>query len=241
METELSLLENNSLNIQNNLEKEQTSFLQSGLGEVINNALDIGLKAILPDMIEDQVIEVKDTILESGFKEGMSKALENAIDFGKSAIGIVTGNFENINQIETAIKKGGIIDTVSELLDASVEKAQKNDLIDKSIANLIKKGKNTILNSVSDKIEDTLETQVKNIEKLDNYSNKWKEAYEAQDFDTMSKNFKNIEKYLKQTIPLENTINRAREIENLHNLIKNNGENFNICEEELKLAQKLVN
>ena len=44
---------------------------------------------------------------------------------------------------------------------------------------------------------------------------------------------------LEKIVPLENIINSARKIENIHNLIKNNGNNFNITEEIL-LAQRLV-
>lgn len=239
MEQELTLTQEKTLN--NNVKSLQEKFLESKLGDVINNAVDIGIKAVLPDLIEDEVINVKDTILENGFKEGISEAVKTVIDFGKSAMGILTGNFENIDQIDIAIKKGGMIDTVSNLLDKTIEKVEDKELINKSTAKLIKKEKNNILDSIEDKIDDSISTQVKNIEKIKNYSEKWKEAYENQDFSTMSKNYKNLEKYLKETVPLESTINEARKIENLHNLIKNNGENFELTEEEKKLAEKLVN
>ena len=39
----------------------------------------------------------------------------------------------------------------------------------------------------------------------------------------------------------ENIIKEARKIENLHNLIKNNGGDFNITKEEIKLSEILVN
>jgi hypothetical protein len=241
MSEELSITEENNLSITNNLKSLQENFLDSSIGKVVNNALDIGLRALLPDVIEDEIINIKDSILENGFKDGIKEAINEAVSFGKSAIGVVTGKFDNVSQIETAIKKGGIIDTASDLLDTAIKTAQNKNLIDKSTATLIKNGKNTILKSVEDKIEDTLSAQIKNVEKLQSYSEKWNVAYEAQDLSEMDKNFKNIEKYIKETIPLENTINEARKIENLHNLIKNNGGNFNISEEEKKLAEKLVN
>lgn len=241
MDTSLNLEENRVLKKDLNLEEKQKSFFKSNFAIIVNNALDICLRALLPDMIENQIIEVKDTIFESGLKEGLDKAVESTIEFGKSAAGIVTGNFENINQIDIALKKGGIVDTVSDLLDTSIKNAQEKELIDKNIASLIKKGKNTIINSITDNIEDTINTQVKSIKKVEEYSIKWKKAYKDKDFEAMTKSYNNMEKYLKQTMPLENTINEARKIENLHNLIKNNGKNFDISEEEFKLAQKLVN
>ena len=241
MDTSLSLVENRQFNNSLDLEEKQESFLKNSFGSIVNNALDICLRALLPDMIENQVIEVKDTILESGLKEGLNKAVENAINLGKSASGIVTGKFESIEQIDMAIKKGGIVDTVSDILDTSIKNVQEKKLIDKNIASLIKKGKNTIINSITENIEDTINTQVKSIKKVEEYSSKWKTAYESRDFETMTKSYNNMEKYLKQTMPLENTIKEARKIENLHNLIKNNGKNFDISEEEIKLSEKLVN
>jgi len=55
----------------------------------------------------------------------------------------------------------------------------------------------------------------------------------------MDKTYKKLETELKKVIPLESTINEARQVENLHNLIKNNGKNFNISQYELELANKL--
>ena len=56
----------------------------------------------------------------------------------------------------------------------------------------------------------------------------------------MEKQFNKIEKELKVVMPLENVLNKARIIENLHNLIKNNGQNFNLSKEEIELANKLI-
>lgn len=63
---ELSLSNRNQ--IENTLEKEQRKFLNTTIGKVINSGVDIGLRAVLPDLIEDEVINVKDAILENGFK-----------------------------------------------------------------------------------------------------------------------------------------------------------------------------
>ena len=60
----MELLENiNELGnkIGNDIEliKEQDNFLKSNIGNAINYAVDIGLKAILPDFVENEVIDVK--------------------------------------------------------------------------------------------------------------------------------------------------------------------------------------
>ena len=56
----------------------------------------------------------------------------------------------------------------------------------------------------------------------------------------MEQEFDKIENILNNLAPLEKTINQARIIENLHNLIKNNGQDFNLNQEQIKLAEKLI-
>lgn len=244
---ETSKLEiNNNINLEknNNIEnatyEKQKNFLDTNLGQAINLGIDFGIKAILPNFLEDEVIEIKDSIITDGFKEGIKTAIDNAVDLGKSFLGIFTGKFENISQIKEAIKKGGLIDSISNVLDWGIKKAKTNKLIKSSTANLIKKGKNIILNNVSDNIENNLDSQVESVEKIDKYIEKWKSYYEEKDFTNMDKQFKKIEKELEKVLPLENIITKARQLENIHNLIKNNGKNFNLSQEELELANKLV-
>ena len=55
----------------------------------------------------------------------------------------------------------------------------------------------------------------------------------------MEKEYKKIEKEYKNLIPIENTINDIRKIEKLHNLIKNNGQNFELTQDEKELIEKL--
>ena len=39
--------------------EEQNGFLNSTIGKIINTAVDLGLRWILPDFVENQVIDVK--------------------------------------------------------------------------------------------------------------------------------------------------------------------------------------
>lgn len=238
MELELNNEIENKYSI--NLYEKQKSFLEGDLGKTINFALDIGIKAALPNLIEEQVIDIKNTILEQGFKEGMKQIISSGIDMGKSIIGVVTGNFQNISQVELAVKNGGILDSLSKLLDISINLAKSKHLINNNLAKILKQSKNTIINSVSDKIEETLSNQLKSVEKLEKYCENWKSYFNNKDFSGMEKSYKNIESYLNKIMPLENTINEARKIQNIHNLIKNNGKNFDISNNELELAQKLA-
>lgn len=234
------------LSLDNNIEKEneisekQKDFLNTNLGKVINAGIDIGLKAALPDFIENQVIDIKDVLLENGLKEGIEEVVNQGIDLGKSAIGIFTGEFDNISQIENVVKKGGILDSTSDILDTAISFAQEKDIIDRNVSKLIRQGKNSIISAIGNKIEESLTEQIKNIEKLDSYCEKWKKAYEEQNLQEMEKNFKNIENYKEKTIPLRNILEKSDKIENIHTYIINNGNNFNLTETENELLEKLV-
>ena len=237
--SELVLENSINNNLENSIEKEQNNFLETTLGKAINVGLDLGIRALFPDLIEDQIINIKDTFLNEGFKEGINEIVDSAIDLGKSVIGIFTGKFENISQVQTAVKSGGIIDSTSNLIDFVLNKIQKNDLLSNTTINIIKKGKDLLLDNVNKNIENTLTKQVTSIEKLNEYSENWNKYFELKDFDNMDKEFEKIQNELKEVIPLENTLKQVRKIENIHNLIKNNGQNFDISEIEKELAEKL--
>ena len=226
-------------NLNNNLEINKNNFLQSNLWSAINNGIDIGIRCILPDWAEDKIIELKDNLINYGLKDGVSRSIKSVIDTGKSAVGIVTGNFENIEQINEAIKSGGIIDSVSDILDSVLNKINDDGKKDNSEYKLIKNGKNSILNNVKNNIESNLNEQITASKNLEKYIDNWKEAFYKKDFSSMEKEFKKIHIKIRELIPIENTINSARNIENLHELIKNNGQNFNLTQEEIELANKL--
>ena len=227
----------NNLNNNNELIKvqDQTNFIETGLGKTINFGLDLGLRALLPDFLEQQVIDVKDTILKNGFSEGVKKIVSSAIDLGKSALGIVTGKFENISQVQSAVKNGGIIDSVSNLVDSVLNRTTKSGKLNNNIATTIRKGKNVILDS----IEEEFTNQIDALEKLEKYSNNWKEYFNEKNFIGMQREYEKIKEKIKILIPTENTLKQARNIENLHILIKNNGQDFNLTSEQLKLAEML--
>ena len=219
----------NNLEVENkitndvSIENKQRNFLQTNIGKAVNTGLNIGLRYILPDVIEDQVIEIKDSFLQNGFKEGIQTAIDSAINFGKSALGIVTGNFENVQQMQTAVKSGVV----------------NSGKIPYALGSAIKTGKNAILNNITKNIESEFENQVNQIEKLNKYTNNWKDYFNNKDFDGMQREYDKIRGKMKEIAPIENTIKTARVVENLHKLIKNNGKNFDLTSEELELAKML--
>lgn len=239
METLQNELKENNINNNLEIERKQNNFLESTLGKTINAGINIGLRMVLPDLIENQIIEIKDTLLKEGLSQGIQKAISTAIDFGKSAVGIVTGNFENVSQAQAAIQKGGIIDGVSDTIDFVLNKTQQAGILPYNITRAIKSGKNTILNNVANNIENEFNKQLESAEKLQKYSSNWKQYFNNKDFEGMTKELYKINAEIKNLIPMENTIKEARTIQNLHNLIRTNGKNFNLTNEQLELAKML--
>ena len=236
-----NLEKNNNIEINNKIinENTQKNFLETTIGKTINTAVDIGIRTLFPTFIEDQIINLKDNLLEYGLKDGIKKTIDESINLGKSAIGIVTGNFESVSQMQSAIKTGGLIDGMSSLLDTVVDKVKNAGLINSTIARTIKQGKNIILNNMESNIEESFQKQYDAIENVNKYINNWKGYFDSKDFNNMEKEFKKIEKQLEKIAPIEKTINNARSVELLHNLIKNNGQNFDLTQEQLELVEKL--
>jgi len=237
---EINYLEKNN-NLDSNLinENMQKKFLETTLGKTINTAIDIGLKVILPEFVEDQIILIKNNLLNYGLKDGITKTIDDAVDLGKSAMGIITGNFENISQMKSAVQSGGLIDGISSLLDYVIDKVKQVGVINENIAKNLKKGKEILLNNIENNIEENFNKQFEAIENANKYINNWKNFWKEENFEGMQKEYQKIEKQLKNIAPIEKTINDIKNVTILHNLIKNNGKNFNITQEQLELAEKL--
>lgn len=244
----------NDISNQNNIEKKekievlvdkeatienQNTFLKTTLGKTINTAIDIGLRGVLPDMIEEQILDIKNVLLNNGLKEGINTAIKAAIDLGKSALGIFTGKFENLSQAHTAVKKGGIIDGISEVFDNILESSIKNQLIPKGTGKLLKKGKNAILDTISSNIEETFLQEMNSLEKVSKYISNWKSYYNLKDKEGMDREYKKLKKQMDTVMALDSTISEAKKIENLHNLLKNKEENYDLSEEERELINIL--
>lgn len=223
-----------------NIGEKQNKFLEGTLGKVINTGVDIALRAILPNAIENEVIGIKNVIINDGFKEGIKSAINAASNIGKSITGIFTGKFDTVSQAYTAVKSGGIIDTASRLVDNAVKSAQENNLIKNSTAKVIKKSKNVVKDCIASKIEEDFMKQVDGIEKVGKYIKNWNNCLEQKDLTGMKREYGKIVKKLDTLMPIESTLKEARSIENVQTLIKNKGNSLeNITEEELKLAQTL--
>ena len=199
-----NLEKNSNIEINNNLVNENTqkNFLETTLGQTINTAIDIGIRAILPEFVDDQIINLKDNLLNYGLKDGIKQTIDEAIDLGKSATGIFTGKFESVSQMQNAVQSGGLIDGFSSLLDTVVDKIKDAGLINRTVANAIIQGKDIILSNLESNITSTFNKQYEAIDNMNEHISNWKEYFENKDFTEMEREYKKIEKLLKNIAPI---------------------------------------
>ena len=206
----------------NEISKNQNDFIGNIFKNAINFGVDLGLKSLLPDLIEDQVIDIKNSILEGGFKEGVNTLMKKVNEFKNSITGIFTGNFNNIQEINTATKQGGIIKTVSKGLSKGIDTGVKSGIIPKSIGGILKAGKTTMLNEFSNSLESQMRKEIQKFDTLNDLNKKWYDALDQRDFDKMTKYTEKISVLSKDLVKFSNIINETKKIEELHNFIKEN-------------------
>lgn len=220
------------------IENKQQNFLETTLGKAINNTINYGLKKILPDFIEDSIIEIKDEIFKDGIIDGIKMAINKATDLGKSVIGTITGTFDKISQIEAAVDKGGIIDSASKLIDKGIKNIEQKEILPDNITTIIKDGKNVIKNDLKKNIKETLSEQKELLSKTEKYYKNWEKAYQEKNIEKMDEQYEKILKIKKEIIPIEEINKKILEIENINNLIKNKN-SFNLSNLEIELANKI--
>ena len=206
----------------NEISKNQNDFIGNMFKNAINFGVDLGLKSLLPDLIEDQVIDIKNSILEGGFKEGVNTLMKKVNEFKNSITGIFTGNFNNIQEINTATKQGGIIKTVSKGLSKGIDAGVKSGIIPKSIGGILKAGKTTMLNEFSNSLESQMRKEIQKFDILNDLNKKWYDALDQRDFDKMTKYTEKISVLSKDLVKFSNIIEETKKIEELHNFIKEN-------------------
>lgn len=225
------------MDIELNNKKENN--IKTTIVSIANNALEYGLRAILPDFIEDDIIEIKDKFIEEGFTDGVQEVIDKLEDVGKSIVGIFTGEFETMEQAKRVIQKKGLLDGISDVIDIVLKKLLNKKKINKSTFNLIKTGKKEILSNIEKGIEEKYKETTYSLEKLNEYCNEWKEQYKKQNYEEMEKIMKKIKQQLSQKKIVEETINEARNLEKIQKFIKEKGNIENIGDLEKELLEKI--
>ena len=81
--------------------------------------------------------------------------------------------------------------------------------------------------------------EINSLEKVSKYISNWKSYYNLKDINGMEKEYKKLKKQMDTMMALDSTISEAKKIENIHNLLKNKGINYELSEEEKQLINIL--
>lgn len=232
----MELEENKSLNLENN---QKTNFLDNIFLKNINDGINIGLKAILPDMLENEVIKLKDNLIEYGLKDGINKTIESF--FKRDNEENVLENFDNLIQIKNIINNDKFIDKITTLLDSVINKVGEEKIVDDKTFDILKNEESLIINKIKNNINLSLKENINCIESLNKFINNWNEYFNSKDLVGMKKEYNKIENEIKNIIPTSNIKKDINYIESIQKLIENNGKNFELTNDEIELAQKLNN
>ena len=227
---------NNELSIENkdDILSKQNNALSEILNNVINWSIDAGLKYILPDSIENDVIKIKNDLLNGNAAQKIIDTIGSVINLGKEKLNNEKKEIINTEDIKKVLQNPDTIKLISDTVETILNNRDIN------IQNKERSNKKIIKKNVENNLNNQLESQINSINKIENYKNEWYKNYENKDFEKINKVYKNIKKELKNIVPIEKLIKETRKIENLNQLIKSKGGDFNITKEELELANKLV-
>ena len=191
--------------------------------KLANTTLDIGLKAVLPDFLENDVIEIKDAFISEGFSAGLETAKERAENTWNSIKGLFSGEFSNVSEIKKLVQKNGILDTASDLIDRISKKLMDLNIINKSTYNLIKTGKKEIMGVLRDELNTYYQIDEYDFEKLQSQIQSWKQSYMDGDLEGMDKNAKKIEQNLEKNNSLQTILNQAQTIKKAQSFLNLKG------------------
>lgn len=240
----IELLENigKGINIlSDSLSNLQSKFMESTLYKVVNTSIDCGIRILLPNFIEDEVIDLKNSIMENGLVKGIKEAVNSAIQFGKNIYGITTGKFNSVEQMQNIIDKSGTINTISSFLDEAIDTIKSMGIINSNVKTVLKSGKNAFLNNIKNNISDEFNNQKKYLNQVEKYAKQWNDAYIARDLEEMKDIFYQLESYIEKTIPLKETMKIYNEIKIIQEMIENNKEKFDLSQNEIELIEAFSN
>lgn len=233
---------NNNKNINLNIEKKQDNILIKGIKGALNIGLNLGIKAALPNIIEDEVIKLKDSILQNGLKNGLKEGIDNVKNKFKEVMNFFGKNkdnkIKNVEVINDLTKRGGEIDELSKLLSKAIDYTIKSKAINKDLGKAIKAGKSTILRNISNKLRDNMTDVLKEFKNIDELHKNWQAGLNNQDYDVMRKNYMKINKIANEVLPYKELFEKLEEMDLIQKYIEESG-NFNLDNNILDLLKKV--
>lgn len=198
----------------------------------------LGLRAILPDCIENQIIDFKNNIFKNGLLDGLKSVFENVVDIGKNILRMNNISVpDKIVNIKDSILNSDFINTIGKELGKSLDSLINLKDSNNDIYNIINDNKEIIISNFKSNLNEEFKFQNKLFYNINNEISNWKENLSNENYEGMEKSFKLIQQYNSKIMPIDNIVKDINYIESIHKLLANNN---SISSEELELAQKLV-
>lgn len=227
-----------NLNINNEIknkfinEKSKTFF-----NKVANSAVDLGIRMVCPDLLEDVVISLKNNIIENGFKDGF-KNVKNEM---KDIYNVIFKGKRNLNfgkEINMLINSNGILTGFSKMLTNGINISVKKGLVSKNIGQIIKKGKTTVINTFKDQLYNSATKEIEKLDNLQNYVNNWKKALDTNDIKRLEKEYKNIENITSYNKEYEKLFSEIEKIKKIQNYFREK-DYKNFSKENIEILKKI--
>lgn len=213
---------------------EESNNIFKNISEAFSNAMKKCEELLqIPDEYKDIVKEGFDKI---DLKEIANSATEGALRSGMKSLGMKVSTFDNIKELFEAIKEGDLKKGLSEGIDLAVSAFK----IPTALKNTIKSGKTLILDKAfEDELKVVMEKQKNTISRINKKCEQIEKAIEESDLKTIEKVSKTLKNDLKKVMPIENVIQRGKEILNQCELYKNK-DNRGLSQQEIELCKKLA-
>lgn len=213
---------------------EESKNIFENIADAFSNAVNkIGELIEIPDKYKEVV---KDGINKFDFKGIASSATEAALKSGMKSMGMKVSTFNDIKGIFEAIKEGDLKKGLSEGIDLGVSVMK----IPANIKNVIKSGKELILDKAfEDELKTVMEKQKNTISRINKKCDQIEKAFSENDEKTIERISKTLKLDLKKVMPIENVIQRGKEVLNECELYKNKN-NKQLSEIEKELCKKLA-
>ncbi|MBR4110774.1 MAG: hypothetical protein IKK43_03700 [Clostridia bacterium] len=226
---ELNLEKNNEIIL-----TEESKNIFENIGDAFSNAVNkIGELIEIPDKYKDVV---KDGIKKFDFKGIANDVTETALKSGMKSMGMKVSTFNDIKGILEAIKEGDLKKGLSEGIDLAVSAFK----IPTSVKNTIKSGKNLILDrAFEDELKTVMEKQKNTISRINKKCIQIEKAFSENDEKTIDRVSKTLKTDLNKVMPIEDVIQRGKQILNECELYKNKN-NKQLSQFEIELCQKLA-
>lgn len=188
------------------------------LQNIINWSIDKGIKYLFPNLIGDKIVKIKNSILNSNTQEKITSGIQNIINMENKKSSISNKGNNDIQKIEEILNDPRTIEMLTEIVEKILNNMDNVKIKDKSI----------VLKDIHKNLSKDITEQINSINNINNYSKDWYNFFEKENFNSMNKSFNKIKNELKNIAPIEEIIIKTKKIENLHELVKGKGGDFNI-------------